>query len=195
MINTTEDKLALDGLTEIVLFGQSTNCIKQGSPKKRQSKLTDPIVYSIFTSGSTGEPKGVQISSEAVQSFTRWMSSDFGFTPQDVLINSAVLSFDLSVFEVMTFAALGATLLLNDKATNSDPELLLNRIKQYKGSIWVATPSFMMIFARMKEESRMAGVKSFLFCGEILPNDLAQKLISNYPEAKVFNTYDQRKRP
>ncbi len=189
VINTTDTPLNLSDTVEITLSETQIKGEFQGSITKTEDKPSDPLVYIIFTSGSTGDPKGVQISTEAIQSFTRWMSSDFGFTEKDVFINSAVLSFDLSVFEVMTFGALGATLLLNDKTTTSDPNLLLPRIEKYKGSVWVSTPSFALVYSRIKNETSMNSVHSFLFCGEVLPHDLAQKLIINYPHTKVINTY------
>lgn len=189
VINTSDVVLNLDGTNEVLL--SENNIVNNPSIEVLHSdaKAVDPLVYIIFTSGSTGEPKGVQISSEAVQSFTRWMSLDFGYTNNDVFINTAVLSFDLSVFEVMTFGTLGATLLVNNKTQTSDPNELISRIENYKGSIWVSTPSFALIYARIKDEPRMNSVRSFLFCGEVLPNDLAQKLLSHFPNAEVVNTY------
>jgi D-alanine--poly(phosphoribitol) ligase subunit 1 len=189
VLNTTSIPLQLQNTNELLLSENAIVINQTASLTKRSTTVIDPIVYMIFTSGSTGEPKGVQITTEAVQSFARWMTSDFGFTANDVFINSAVLSFDLSVFEVMTFGALGASLLLNDKTTTSDPALLLPRIEKYKGSVWVSTPSFALVYSRLKNESKMDSVHSFLFCGEVLPRELAQKLITHYPKAKVLNTY------
>ena len=146
-------------------------------------------MYLIFTSGSTGEPKGVQISTEAVQSFVRWMCNDFGFHANEVFVNTAILSFDLSVFEVMTFSALGGTLLLNSSDTGANPNLLLPRIQKYSGTTWVSTPSFSLMYSRLGEDERLQSIRNFLFCGEVLPNPLAKSLLNNFPKAKVINTY------
>ncbi len=189
VINTTAWPLQIDNITEILVEETKTSRVQKAEVSVQVKKLADPLVYIIFTSGSTGEPKGVQISSEAVQSFTRWMSSDFGFGSKDVFVNTAVLSFDLSVFEVMTFGKLGATLLLNNKEQTSDPNVLIPRIKKYQGSIWVSTPSFTLIYSRIKNETRLNSIHTFLFCGEVLANDLANKLMENYPKARVLNTY------
>ena len=189
LVNTTREPIGIENTNEVQVTGTEINFIQSAEIKASKEKSSDPLVYIIFTSGSTGEPKGVQISSEAVQSFTRWMDLDFGFSAKDVFVNTAVLSFDLSVFEVMTFGKLGATLLLNSKEQTADPNLLIPRINEYQGTIWVSTPSFAMIYARIKNETRLNSVHSFLFCGEVLPNDLAQKLKTNYPQARVLNTY------
>ncbi|MFA7273721.1 MAG: AMP-binding protein [Crocinitomicaceae bacterium] len=191
VLNTTNQLLSMENTAEIQILQHEINCKVTGSVSASSLKLPtkDPIVYIIFTSGSTGEPKGVQISSEAVQSFTRWMCTDFGFSEQDVFINTAVLSFDLSVFEVMTFGAIGGTILLNDKATSSQPSLLVGRVDEYKGTVWVSTPSFAIIYARLEANTTMKSIHTFLFCGEVLPNPLAKSLLTNFPTARVLNTY------
>jgi len=190
IINTTSTSLAIEYVTEIELSKQSISIQSNTKDYRKSSRNEDPIVYIIFTSGSTGEPKGVQITTEAVQSFGRWMSSDdFGFTANDCFINTALLSFDLSVFEVMTFGYLGGTIMLNSKEQCADPNQLMERINQFKGNVWVSTPSFALTYSRIEDTSLLSSIHTFLFCGEVLPHPLAKKLKASYPKAKVINTY------
>jgi D-alanine--poly(phosphoribitol) ligase subunit 1 len=190
ILNTSNQELSIENTGEIQISTSGYRVLSNPVGNSiRTEKKTDPLVYIIFTSGSTGEPKGVQISTEAVQSFTRWMTTDFGFTASDVFVNTAVLSFDLSVFEVMTFAAIGGTILLNDKPTNSNPQALMDRVDKYEGTVWVSTPSFAVLFARMEKDAVMQSLRHFLFCGEVLTNNLAKSLIGNFSKAKVWNTY------
>jgi len=189
IINTSEEKILFEGTNEVLLNSSNIVYNNRSELSVRKDSKNDPLVYIIFTSGSTGEPKGVQITTSAIQSFTRWMTTDFYFSANDVFINSAILSFDLSVFEVMTFAAIGGTILLNDKTTASSPELLLNRIEKYNGSIWVSTPSFAFIYSRIENEPRLTSVNTFLFCGEILPHSTAKKLKEKFNNSRIINTY------
>lgn len=189
IINTSLEKLEFKNTTEIILNNQSIKYHQKRDSHNTVAKIGDPLIYIIFTSGSTGEPKGVQISTSSVQSFVRWMTEDFNFTNKDVFINTAILSFDLSVFEVMTFAGLGATILLNSKESSSSPNLIMSRIKKNNGTIWISTPSFALIYSRMEDEPLLASINKFLFCGEILPHGLARNLINNFKKAKVINTY------
>ena len=190
IINTNAEDFYLEGTFTINLFNTDVEFPTHPSNVLEGHKNEDPLVYIIFTSGSTGEPKGVQISTEAVQSFTRWMgSSDFKFGAGDVFVNTALLSFDLSVFEVMTFGHLGATLLLNSKAQSSEPNQLMDRINKYNGTVWVSTPSFALSYARIENEERLNTLSTFLFCGEVLPHGLAKQLLDNFKGAKVLNTY------
>lgn len=189
IINCTDDAIDFQDVN-IVSFRKNQLSLEQNSSVNlAEQKPIDPLVYLIFTSGSTGEPKGVQISTEAVRDFTKWMREDFGFTKDDVFVNIAVLSFDLSVYELMSFGALGATLLLNSKTVSENPDLLMDRVEKYKGSIWVSTPSFSFIYSRIDEISRLDSLRYFLFCGELLPHSLAKTLVEKFPKAIVYNTY------
>ncbi|MEO8068509.1 MAG: AMP-binding protein [Flavobacteriales bacterium] len=151
----------------------------------------DPIRYIIFTSGSTGEPKGVRITREAAGAFLRWMELDFGIGPDDVYINQAPFSFDLSVYELFTSLHLGATLLLNDAETTKDARRFLDRVAAYGGSVWVSTPTFAYLYLTEPTFTgqHAASIHTFLFCGEALPKMTAQRLLERFPGARVLNTY------
>lgn len=190
ILNATSASLDFENVTEIKLSQKSILVQSNTEDYRKRKPNKDPTIYIIFTSGSTGEPKGVQITTEAVQSFGRWMSSDeFGFTSNDCFINTALLSFDLSVFEVMTFGYLGGTIMLNSKEQCADPKQLMARISQFKSNIWVSTPSFALTYSRIEDTSLLSSIHTFLFCGEVLPHPLAKKLKVSYPKAKVINTY------
>ncbi len=151
----------------------------------------DPLRYIIFTSGSTGEPKGVCIPRAAAQAFLQWTCSDFGFSAQDVFVNQAPFSFDLSVYELFTSLHSGGTLLLNDAATAKDSLLFLKRLKRYGGTVWISTPTFAYLYLT---EPRFNGndvpsLHTFLFCGEALPKMTAKRLLDRFPESRVLNSY------
>ena len=191
VINCTERELGLENTTEIQIKSDSCHVLKTHAVSLNPTinNDIDPLIYIIFTSGSTGEPKGVQITTQAIQTFTQWMKNDFGFTSKDVFINIALFSFDLSVYEVMSFGAIGSTLLLNDKETTENPDLLLDRIDKYKGSIWVSTPSYSLTYSRIGADPKLDSIKFFLFCGETLPHSLASILHKSFVNSIIYNTY------
>jgi D-alanine--poly(phosphoribitol) ligase subunit 1 len=189
IINCTNTPLNLSFIHELILNKGKVDFLYESHPTFEKDSQLDKLIYIIFTSGSTGEPKGVQISTTAVQSFIRWMSADFGFTSDDVFVNIALFSFDLSVYELLSFSALGASIMLNSKSTIENPDYFLDRLEESNATIWVSTPSFSFMFSRMASEQIKNNIKFFLFCGEMLPNVLAKTLKSNYPDAKIYNTY------
>jgi D-alanine--poly(phosphoribitol) ligase subunit 1 len=189
VVNCTSENLNLTNTTEIKVSRGNIEIVNQFNHSLSKLNVIDPLIYIIFTSGSTGEPKGVQITTSAVQTFTNWMKNDFGFTSNDTFINIALFSFDLSVYEVMSFGAIGSTILLNDKKTTEDPELLMNRIQKYQGSIWVSTPSFSITYSRIGLVEQLKSIRFFLFCGETLPHPLASSLHKEFKESIIYNTY------
>lgn len=190
VVNCSGTNLNLANTTEIQIKAGNIQVVNQNLPAVINKKLSvDPLIYIIFTSGSTGEPKGVQITTEAIKTFTEWMAHDFGFTANDPFINIALFSFDLSVYEVMSFGAIGSTILLNDKATTENPDLLMDRIEKYNGSIWVSTPSFSLTYSRIGSVPKLSSIKYFLFCGETLPHPLASTLHKEFTSSVIYNTY------
>ncbi|MFK8046222.1 MAG: AMP-binding protein [Crocinitomicaceae bacterium] len=189
LLNTTSERLQQFNTSEVHIES-NLSYFPLESKFNSQSSNTLGLVYIIFTSGSTGEPKGVQLDNEAVRSFTKWMtSSDYQFSSADTFINTALLSFDLSVFEVMTFGALGGSILLNSKEECGNQDLLLNKIENYSATVWISTPSFAFLYSRLDPDQRLNSVHTFLFCGEVLPHSLAKDLLVKYQPAKVINTY------
>ena len=189
IINCTNAPLNISFKNELLLNKARVEFHYETHPTFEKDTQQDKLIYIIFTSGSTGEPKGVQISTTAVQSFIRWMTEDFGFTSEDIFVNIALFSFDLSVYELLTFSALGASIMLNSKSTIETPDYFLQLLDECKATIWVSTPSFSFMFSRMASDQIKNNIKFFLFCGEMLPNVLAKTLKSNYPDAKIYNTY------
>lgn len=189
IINCSEEQLEFPEVNILSFRNNSLHIEQQAYASTVNEKPEDPLVYLIFTSGSTGEPKGVQISTEAVRDFTQWMCEDFGFSKEDVFVNIAVFSFDLSVYELMSFGALGATILLNSRSVLEKPELLMKQIELYKGTVWVSTPSFSFVYSRIDDVRQLDSLRYFLFCGELLPHGLAKTLVAKFPKAIVYNTY------
>ena len=69
---------------------------------------TDPakdIAYVIYTSGSTGKPKGVVVQHSAASNFLCSMAQSPGFTPDDRILATTTLSFDISVYDCLLYTS------------------------------------------------------------------------------------------
>lgn len=151
----------------------------------------DPIVYIIFTSGSTGEPKGVQITRDSILDFATWLEEDFNFTNNNVFMNQAPFSFDLSVYELVGFLLFGGTIILNSREVIETHIEYFQRLRTYSCNTWVSTPSFISRYLLSSEftSSEIKSLETFLFCGEVLPSTTAKRILNNFPTSKVLNTY------
>lgn len=152
----------------------------------------DEVYYIIYTSGSTGVPKGVQITLRALESFLSWVNPAYGPEEKnEVFLNQAPFSFDLSVLDLYMSLSTGGTLWSVDKDQIANPKELFASLQSSELSYWVSTPSFAE-FCLMDSNFNahlLPKVKHFLFCGEILTHDCAAKLNQRFPRAKVENLY------
>mgnify|MGYP003452220131 FL=1 len=153
--------------------------------------LDDPIIYIIFTSGSTGEPKGVQITRDSILDFRKWLETDFNFSHKNIFMNQAPFSFDLSVYELVGFLLFGGTIVLNSRELLENHLEYFERLKKYACNTWVSTPSFISKYLLSSEftSENIKDLETFLFCGEVLPSTTAKRILNNFSNSKVLNTY------
>lgn len=149
------------------------------------------LQYIMFTSGSTGEPKGVQITRNNIISFVHWATSDFGFHQNDVFLNQAPFSFDVSLCDIINAFSVGGSLVLTSNDMAKSQEDFINRLIKYRCTVWTSTPSFIFIFLRNVSfvKDKIPSLKKFLFMGEELPNVTCKKLKELFPECSIYNAY------
>lgn len=83
----------------------------RGENPPQQATPTN-LAYVIYTSGSTGQPKGVMIEQQALSTHIRNVSTLYGITPQDRVLQFAAFSFDAAQEQLFTALCNGATLVL-----------------------------------------------------------------------------------
>lgn len=162
-------------------------------PAYRPRKISreDPW-YIIYTSGSTGEPKGVVITTACLESFVEWMVREQCPREQnEVFLNQAPFSFDLSVMDMYLSLVTGGTLYSITKAEIAEPRQLFISLAKSTVTVWVSTPSFAQMCLAEPSFSvpMLPGLRKFLFCGETLSPEVAASLIQRFPSAEVWNTY------
>lgn len=106
-------------------------------------------------------------------------------------MNQAPFSFDLSVMDLYLSLASGSTLFSIDKQMISNLGELFRYFSQAKINVWVSTPSFAELCLADKSfnDRLLPDLKLFLFCGEVLSNKCAEKLLERFKNARIFNMY------
>lgn len=148
--------------------------------------------YIIFTSGSTGAPKGVVITRAALESFVSWIQTEQQFRPaQEVFLNQAPFSFDLSVMDLYSSLVNGGTLFSLTRETIAEPKKMFADLEQSAVSVWVSTPSFAQLCLAEPAfgAEMLPQLRKFWFCGETLAPEVAASLLKRFPAAEVWNTY------
>ncbi|MEM8931459.1 MAG: amino acid adenylation domain-containing protein, partial [Acidobacteriota bacterium] len=151
--------------------------------------VVDPehLAYAIYTSGSTGLPKGVQIPHRAIVNFLRSMAVEPGLDADDVLLSVTTLSFDIAGLEHFLPLAVGARLVIADRAISGDGLALRDVLADPAHGLTVvqATPATW----RMLVDAGWQGTDGLkILCGgEAMPADLARELTAR--SAELWNVY------
>jgi amino acid adenylation domain-containing protein len=143
------------------------------------------LTYVIYTSGSTGKPKGVQLPHRAVVNFLQTMREQPGIEPNDRLLAVTTLSFDIAVLELYLPLLIGAQVILADRETAADGDLLRELIETSAATVMQATP----ITWKLLLHAGWQPARPFkaLCGGEALPIDLARDLLATGVE--LWNMY------
>lgn len=168
----------------LIEVGAEQSRIAQHSPENLALEIfPEQLAYIIYTSGSTGQPKGVQITHQAVINFLQAHGQQPGINPSDVLLAVTSLSFDIAVLELLLPLVTGAQILLASRDVTLDGMQLAARLQQ--ATIMQATPATW----RLLLASGWTGQPQLkiLSGGEALSPDLAYQLQSRGSE--LWNLY------
>lgn len=152
----------------------------------------DENAYILFTSGSTGKPKGVQISSNNLDNFVEWIVEYLNLDQkEEIFMNQAAYSFDLSVTSIYPSLCHGKTLHGYSKETLSNLKNMFNDMKESGINIWVSTPSFagMCVVEESFNSEMLPNLKAMIFVGEVLPKPLCEELLNRFPGTRIVNGY------
>ncbi|MBQ0140595.1 MAG: D-alanine--poly(phosphoribitol) ligase subunit DltA [Kurthia sp.] len=171
-------------IADLILTGEKTKDYKERWISEEE------VFYIIYTSGSTGNPKGVQISHSNLMSFVHWLKVNC-ILSEGVYLNQAPYSFDLSVMDLYPSLTSGSKLHAITKSQIENASLLFKELEDSKIKIWTSTPSFVKICLMNPQWDavQMPYLTTFLFCGEVLPHQVATALSERFPQAKIYNLY------
>jgi len=98
------------------------------------------LAYVIATSGTTGAPKLVGVRRLGYEAAVIAWREEYNITDQDVLLQAASFSFDVSLGDVGRCFFNGGTLVLLGKEGRQDPSAMLEVISKHKVTLFETTP-------------------------------------------------------
>jgi len=151
---------------------------------------TDPL-YMNFTSGSTGVPKGIVVSHRSVIDFIGCFTELFSFTADDVIANQAPFDFDVSVKDIYSAMAVGATLVVIPRELFSAPARLADFLcdHQVTTMTWAVSALCLLTTFHALDYRKPETVNKILFSGEVMPLKALKELRRHLPQAMLVNLY------
>ncbi len=148
----------------------------------------DDGAYLLFTSGSTGKPKGVLVSQGNGLTYIDNVLDRYRPTPDDRFSQVFDPTFDLSIHDMFLCWASGACLYA---APDSGTIGLFSYIRKNELTFWFSVPSTAAFMERygMLKSGAFPSLRWSLFCGEALPNGVAQSWQRAAARSTVENLY------
>ncbi len=147
--------------------------------------LGSDLAYVIYTSGSTGQPKGVMVPRRALNNVLCSVRDWFHFGPRDVLLALTTIAFDIASIDIWLPLLAGARLLMVERATALDEQLLQDIIHREGVTFLQCTPASwkLLIDSGWQGKADLQAVCT----GEAMPKDLARGLVPRV--ACLWNMY------
>lgn len=142
------------------------------------------LAYVLFTSGSTGEPKGVELSHDAVMNTIEFLTARFELGPTDRSLALASLEADMSVLEIFAILRAGGAVVVVDEQQRRDPDVWATLIERHAVTFLNWMPGWLDMLLEVGGE-RLAGLRVVLLGGDWVRPELVRRLRDWAPTVRV----------
>jgi long-chain acyl-CoA synthetase len=143
----------------------------------------------VYSSGSTGDPKGVMLTHRNMTNTAWAISTYLGNVPEDVVITMLPLSFGYGLYQVITGARVGYTVLL--EKSFAYPFEILKRMVEHRVT---GLPSIPTVYARLLQMTGfnakdLPSLRYMSNAAAALPPSHILRLQQLFPKAAIFSMY------
>ncbi|HKV33864.1 MAG TPA: non-ribosomal peptide synthetase [Pyrinomonadaceae bacterium] len=170
-----------------------------GNLRLNYEGFQNPIIdedscYVIYTSGSEGRPRGVVGSHQSLIHYLRWQAKEFAVNKADRFSQSAPLSFDFSLKELLVPLICGARVCIADRATVMNARSFVEWAHESKITMMCCVPTLLRSILQLPGSPADADVFRFLRALLISGDMLRWEDVSGWRarfgnEVALFNLY------
>ncbi len=158
--------------------------------RKPRVALRDPA-YIFFTSGSTGLPKGAVCEHLGLLNHLYAKIDDLRIGPEDIVLQSAELSFDISLWQLIAGLLVGARVLIVPGEETFDIARLLDIIDAHAATVAQFVPSYLGVLLDRAGAVPGAGrtLREVSVTGEAASPQLIEQWFAAFPRTRLINAY------
>jgi amino acid adenylation domain-containing protein len=146
----------------------------------------DDLAYVMYTSGSTGKPKGVCVVHRGVVRLVK--GSDYAsFGPDEVFLQLAPFTFDVSTFEIWGALLNGGRLVIGPTEFPTHAELGRIIRDEQVSTLWLTAGLFHNVVDAGLEA--LAGLRQVLAGGDVVSAPHGARFKSRYPDCRLIDGY------
>ncbi|BBZ15818.1 non-ribosomal peptide synthetase [Mycolicibacterium gadium] len=142
------------------------------------------LAYVLFTSGSTGEPKGVELTHDAVMNTIEFVNGHYELGPSDRSLALASLEADMSVLEVFAILRAGGAVVVVDEAHRRDPDVWAGLIHKHSVTFLNWMPGWLDMLLTVGGD-RLATLRVVLLGGDWVRPELVRGLRKSAPAVRA----------
>ncbi len=156
------------------------------APVDAEPATVDPhdLAYVLFTSGSTGEPKGVELTHDAVMNTVEFIGSRYRLGPTDRSLALASLEADMSVLEIFAILRAGGAVVVVDETQRRDPDVWANLIQKHCVTFLNWMPGWLDMLLKVGG-NRLATLRVVLLGGDWVRPELIRALRKSAPAVRA----------
>ncbi|MFD4857905.1 amino acid adenylation domain-containing protein [Streptomyces atratus] len=165
--------------------------LASGSSTTRPPRLCHDHATStiIHTSGSTGVPKAAVSTNYGVTNHMWQMVEHFGLTEHDCVAQTAPVSFDISVWQLLTQLMTGGRVRIVPEPDSQSPASLLKAVADGGVTMLELVPSNIVALLDAGLAAAPGALRVMLSTGETLTHDVLRRWVRELPGIPVHNAY------
>ncbi|MFJ4190007.1 amino acid adenylation domain-containing protein [Kitasatospora sp. NPDC089509] len=153
----------------------------------------DDLAYVIYTSGSTGRPKGAMVHRDGMVNHLLAKHADLELSEADTVVHNAPVTFDISVWQMLSPLVAGGRLRVVSRELAADPGALFALADAEGVTVLEVVPSLLRAALDAWEAGAarpgLALLRRLVVTGEALPADLARRWFALCPGIPLVNAF------